>query len=179
MLDNTAEKRALKTKKSGRKKGYPSGFKNVLSRVEVKWVLGVTVSICTLFLTYKYSGAEDLRNKVYSPLNGDLDKMPASVSANSMDNFFSGNVLSSLRQTGDFYRMPKFLQSEVSTLYDDEGQLQGNIGPIVELMEREVSQRAEAVRSEQGDRQWLLEASARILAEERRSQEPLFSTVSR
>ena len=128
------------------------------------------------FLTYKYSGAEDLRNKVYSPLNADLDKMQASISANNMGNFFSGNVLTSLKQSGDFSRIPKSLQREISTLYDDEGQLQGNIGPIVELVEREISQRVEAVRSERGDREWSLEASARIRAQE--EQKPGISSFS-
>jgi hypothetical protein len=119
-----------------------------------------------LFLTYKYNGAEDLRNKLYSPFNADLDKMQTFVTANNMSNFFSGSALSAMKQSGDFYRMPKSLQQEVSALYDDEGQLQSNLGPIVELLERAVSRRVESIRSEQIDQQWALDASARIRAQE-------------
>jgi hypothetical protein len=177
LLDKANEKSALKNKKNAKKKKRLFlGLKKLLSGVEMKWIFGIAIAIAGLFLNYKYNGAEDLRNKVYSPLYADLDKMQTSISANGMGNFFSGSVLSSLKQSGEFNRMPKSLQREVSTLYDDEGQLQGNIGPIVELVEREISQKVETVRSEQEDHEWLLAASARIRSQD--EQKPGISASS-
>ena len=46
----------------------------------------------------------------------------------------------------------------------------------MELVEREVSQKVQTIRSEQGDRQWVQQASARILAQEQ--QKPGVSVMS-
>jgi hypothetical protein len=126
----------------------------------------IIATLLGLALTYKYAGADDLRNKVYSPINADLEKMEGSVRGNSMTNFFSGNSLSALKQSGDFYRMPKSLQSEVAKLYEDEGQLESNVPPVTELLERQLSETIEAIRSEKSDREWAQEAAYRIRAED-------------
>jgi hypothetical protein len=153
-------------RKKGKQKSWYQRMRQRIPRIELKVALGIFISLLGLALTYKYAGADDLRNKVYSPINADLEKMEGSVRGNSMTNFFSGNSLGALKQSGDFYRMPKSLQREISKLYDNEGALEGNVAPIVELVQRQLSEKIEAIRSEKSDREWAQEAAYRIRAED-------------
>lgn len=131
-----------------------------------KTILAIVVPVFGWFLYYKYTGAEDLRNKVYSPLNADLEKLRSAILANSPAQIFYGDAVSQLKQSGDFYRVPKSLQQEISKAYEDAGQYESNITPITDLIEREFSQRIERIRSEDTDRTWREETEARIRIEE-------------
>ena len=126
------------------------------------------ISVIGLSLTYKYTGAEDLRTKVYSPLNADLEKMDGAVRANNVTGLFYGTALNTLKQSGDFYRMPKSLQTEIAKVYEDAGKYEANISPIAELLEREFSKRIQLIRSEESDRQWSAETEFRLRAEEQK-----------
>ena len=140
-------------------------LKKWVARFEIKAALAL-VPLLALYLTYKYTGADDLRSKVYSPLNAELSKVEGTLNANSVTQPFTSTSLASLKQSGDFYRMPKSLQREVSSFYDDSGQLQGNVAAVIEMSERQLSTRIEAIRTEASDHQWSQEVTYRIRAEE-------------
>jgi len=56
LLDKASDKSELNNKKTAKKKRRFVDFKKLISRVEVKWTLGIAISICGLFLTYKSTG---------------------------------------------------------------------------------------------------------------------------
>jgi hypothetical protein len=157
----------------------PNGYARLrqrIPRIELKAALTIFCALLGTFFTYKYSGAEDLRNKVYRPLSSDLEKMERSVRGNSTTSFFSGQAFTDLRQSGDFNRMPKSLQRELDALYQDEGQLQSNVAPVTELLERQSSAKIERIRSAMSDQGWAQQASSHIRAEE--LQKPGTSSIS-
>jgi hypothetical protein len=158
-----------------RKQGWYRRTRTVLSRIEVKAAITVALGLCGLLLTYKYTGADDLRNKVYSPLNAEFSKIEGALNANSMTQPFTSDALSSLKQSGDFYRMPKSLQREVVSFYDDAGKIPGSVSKVTELLQRQFSSRIQALKSEQLDTEWRKAATARIQAQEQ--QQPGISAI--
>jgi hypothetical protein len=152
--------------KSKNKKRYQR-LRKWLSGFEFKAVVGVGLTVTGLLLTYKYNGADDLRNKVYSPLNADMERAQSLVSIDGSQPF-SGNRFVSLKQSGDFYRLPKSLQHDVSDFYDGAARLQGNNNAVMEIVERQLSSRISAIRTEDSDREWIVEAASRIRAQEQK-----------
>lgn len=149
----------------GTKRQKRSGYKTlakVFARFEVKAALGLTLAFLTVYATYKYTGAEELRTQVYSPLNSELSTIESSLNANSASQPIVRNQLNSLMQSGQFYRLPKSLQLEIANFYSDCGQLQSNVVRVTELLERELSRRIQLIKSEESDSKWISEASARI-----------------
>jgi hypothetical protein len=165
---------APKNKTQSRKKNWYQRLRQRIPLLEIKAI--PILALVTLSLSYKYTGADDLRSKVYSPINSDLDKLQGSIYANSESRLFYGDALNALKQSGDFYRIPKSLQTEISRFYEDEAQYEANITPITELLQREFSRRIESIRSEKQDREWAADAEYRIRAEEQ--QKPGVSAIT-
>jgi len=135
-----------------------------LSKIKITAVVTLIVGPMALFLTYKYTGAEDLRNKVYSPLNADLNTIGQTIAANSMTRPFKADSLTAIQQSGDFHRLPKSLQNELTSFYASAGQLQSDVATVTEFLQREMSSRIQPLRSEQSDKAWAERASARLRA---------------
>jgi len=161
--------RSQRQKKSKNKSWYKR-LRQRVPRVEIKAAFGIILTLLGLCLTYKYTGADDLRNKVYRPINADLEKLQGAVSANSVNRLFYGDALNALKESGDFYRIPKSLQTDISKLYEDEAQYEANITPVTELLEREFSSRIQSIRSEKSDREWSTETEYRLRVEEQQKQ---------
>jgi hypothetical protein len=173
LLDKASEQ--YQRKKSTKKKKLTKRVRLLLSGLKSKITLTALVAIAGLYFTYKYTGAEDLRNKIYNPLNAELSKDEDSLKANNMSAPFQSNALSSLKQSGDFYRMPKPLQREVAAFYNDAGQIPGSVSAVTELLQRQFSSRIQVLRTEQSDAKWRAGAVARIQEQER--QRPGISTM--
>jgi hypothetical protein len=103
-------------RKQQKRRGWNT-FKKRLAAIPVVASLTLVVGATVAYFNYKYSGADDLRNKVYSPLNSELSLMESSLLANSISQPFSGTALESLKKSGDFYRLPRSLQNDVGNIY--------------------------------------------------------------
>jgi hypothetical protein len=135
-----------------------------LTKVRVSTAL--VLSVIGLCLTYKYNGAEELRSKVYSPLNAELGSIDLYLNAATVIQPFTGNAAASLKQNGYFYRIPKSLQREITDFYSDSGQIQMNVANLTDFLERQLSVKIQAIRSEQIDQVWRQQAALRLLEEE-------------
>ena len=151
-------------KKKKRKVPFLKQIRSRLTKVRVSTAL--VLGVIGLCLTYKYNGAEELRSKVYSPLNAELESIAAYLQAATVIQPFTGNAVTSLKQNGYFYRIPKSLQREITDFYSDSGQLQTNVASLTDLLERQLSVKIQAIRSEQIDQIWRQQASLRLLEEE-------------
>lgn len=144
-----------------------AALKQIGSRLRrVRVPAGVIVAAVGLVLTYKYTGAEELRTKVYSPLNAELQTIDDYLQVTSPIKPFTSTAFTSLKQNGYFYRIPAPLQREITDFYTDAGQLQMYVSNVTDLLERRLSVEIEAMRSEQEDRVWRQQASARLSAED-------------
>jgi hypothetical protein len=93
-------------------------LKQIRSRLtKVRVSTGVLLAVVTICLTYKYNGAEELRSKVYSPLNAELESIDAYLHAATVIQPFTSNALNSLKNDGYFYRIPKSLRREITAFY--------------------------------------------------------------
>lgn len=150
-----------------KKKGKLALFKEIRSRLtKVRISAAVVVALVALCLTYKYTGAEDLRDRVYSPLNAELESIDAYLQSTTVIQPFTSNALTTLKHNGYFYRVPKSLQREITDFYSDAGQLQMSISAVTDFLERRLSVEIQGIRSEQTDRVWRQQASLRIQAED-------------
>lgn len=137
-------------------------LKRLTTSVPVVATLTLVLSFIVAYEAYKNTGADDLRNKIYSPLFSEVSQVEASVLSNSVTRPFTSDFLNSIKQSGDFYRMPKSLQGEVTQVYEDAGRIEADVAAVTADQQRAVSARMLVWRSEEIDRQWLKEASDRL-----------------
>jgi len=100
--------------------------------------------------------------KIYSPLFAEVTQVEASVLSNSTTKPFSSDFLNSIKNSGEFYRMPKSLQGEVTRAYEDAGGIEGDVTAVTAFIQRAASSRIFLWRSEDVDRQWFKETSDRL-----------------
>ncbi len=134
-----------------------------LARSGTAWTaLGVLLSAILGYRGYKDAGAEDLRNKVYSPLFSEIPQVESSILQNRGAQPFASDVLNALKKSGDFYRIPKSIQGEVERIYQDGSEIRGDLGAITAVIQSATSSRIFDWRSEEIDQQWVKETSERL-----------------
>lgn len=111
---------------------------------------------------YKFSGAEELRARIYEPLYADVRSLEESVQALSVEKLPTTQKLAELRQRGAFERIPSRIQSRILKVSDQAQTIHTAVMAVNEITVREMSSRIIQIRTEESDRIWLEKASQKI-----------------
>ena len=122
--------------------------------------------LVALYLTYVYTGADDLRLKVYQPLYAEVAGMEESLEANSIEKAVSTSSLQSLKRSGDFGRIPRGLQTRVEEAYGQASDIGSDIPAITERVQRLVSSSLSHLRTKEEDLVWQRLATKRLEQEQ-------------
>lgn len=149
------------------KKGHPPKdraqfpqpwWKAAWARIALIPVLAIWVAI----YTYKSTGADELRTKVYQPIYADLVRAEESLQAVSVEKMSIPKAFPELRQTGAFERIPSPLQRRLLKVFEEEPKIHTAVLAVSEIVAREMSSRIMQIRTEEKDRKWLQHTSSAL-----------------
>src|SRR5437870_4824218 len=129
------------------------------------WAQVALISVLAIWgaiYTYKSTGADELRTKVYQPLYGDLVRVEESLQAVSAEKMSILKAFPELRQTGAFERIPNVLQGRLLKVFEEEPQIHTAVLAVNEIVVREMSTRIMQIRTEEKDRKWLQKTSSAL-----------------
>lgn len=132
----------------------------------VKALLVTAMSLLTLYLTYTYAGADDLRTKIYQPLYSEVAGIEESLQDNSTEKPVANSSLQSVKRSGDFGRMPRSLQNRIQEAYTRAETIGSDVPFVTEEIQRLVSARLTHIRTEEGDGAWHRGATKRLEEEQ-------------
>jgi hypothetical protein len=141
----------------------------------VKAVVLVATPLAALYFTYTYTGADDLRAKVYQPLYSQVAGLEDSLQANSIEKSVVNSSLQAVKRSGDFGRMPRDLQTRVEDAYARTESIASDIPFITEQVQRLASAALSSLRTQEEDRAWQRAATKRL--EEEQASEPGISPM--
>lgn len=121
--------------------------------------IGVVVAVAGLVLTYKLTGADELRSKLYQPLYADMTKLEESLQAASIEKVPIFKALLELRQTGVLERVPVRLQERILNVLEEAPRIHMAVLDSNEIVIREMSSRIMQIRTQEEDRLWLQKTS--------------------
>ena len=117
-----------------------------------------------LYFTYIYTGAEDLRSKVYEPLFSEISKLESLAAVDSLQPFL-GSTMDNLVRSGSVERLPKYIRHEITAVYQDFSGLQRDKYSVAEIIQRSMSAQIATIRTEADDKAWALTISKKLRAE--------------
>jgi hypothetical protein len=132
----------------------------------VKALLATGLPLLALYLTYKYTGADDLRTKIYQPLYSEVAGIEESLQANSTEKPVVNSSLQSVKRSGDFGRMPRDLQTRIGEAYTRAEGIGSDVPLVTQQIQRLVSARLMDLRTEEGDHTWHRNATKRLEEEQ-------------
>ena len=133
-------------------------WRSLVKRLWRVWTIiptAVIVGIIGLCVTYKTTGAEDLRSKVYQPLHNDILLVEASVRSANIGTPPITKALAEMQQSGAILRVPPFLRNRLFETLGQATEVTNAVFPITERIIREMSERIMKIRAEEDDRRWL------------------------
>jgi hypothetical protein len=122
-------------------------------RVPIAAGLTLLLTSVGLYLTYIYTGAEDLRVKVYEPLFEEVSKLEALAASDSI-RMPALSAYDNLSRTGGLQRLPSDVQEQIAALYQHFNQLQRDTISVDGFLQRAMSKEIMAIRTESTDRAW-------------------------
>lgn len=135
--------------------------KNILRLAGIP--LGTLVALFGLMYTYKSTGSDELRAKVYQPLFADLIAVKESVQSVGVEKPPSTKALPELKQSGAFERVPFQIQLDLQRITDEASKIHLAVLTLNELVLREISSRIMQTRTETIDRDWHQRTSHSLL----------------
>jgi len=132
----------------------------------VKALLATGLPLLALYLMYKYTGADDLRTKIYQPLYSEVAGIEESLQANSTEKPVVNSSLQSVKRSGDFGRMPRDLQNRIEEAYTRAGTIQSDVSSVTEQVQRLLSVRLTQLRTEEVDQIWRRNATEKLQEEQ-------------
>lgn len=120
------------------------------------------LAIWTAIYTYKSTGADELRTKVYQPLYADLVRVEESLQAVSVEKMSILKAFPEIRKTGAFERIPSSLQRRLLKVFEEEPKIHTAILAVNEIVVREMSSRIMQIRTEEKDLKWLQKTSSAL-----------------
>ena len=127
-------------------------------------ILTASISCIALYFTYVYTGAEDLRVKVYEPMFGEASKLETLASSDSIQTPPLG-AYDDLSRTGGLQRVPTPIRNRISTLYHDYAALTQDVLSVTGFLQRRMSREVMAIRTEASDREWNTSVAQQLRAE--------------
>lgn len=140
-------------------------------------LLGTIVACATFILTYKTTGADELRARVYQPLFADIVSVEESVQAISAENPAVMKALPGLKRSGAFELIPLQTQRRIVKVSEDISTFHIAIDAVREIALREMSSRILKIRSKERDQIWL-KKTERILREMSKSKKGISDSVT-
>ena len=125
--------------------------------------LGTVIAVLALAYTYKSTGSDDLRSRVYQPLFADLMSIKESVQSLAVEKPPSLKALPELKQSGAFLRVPVKIRSDFDRIADEASKVHSAALTLNELVLREISSRIMQIRAESDDREWHARTSRTLI----------------
>jgi hypothetical protein len=144
---------AVKRKKSRRSKRFVIAWMRDLPRWGNALLAGMLsiVPVFALCWTYKSTGADELRNKVYQPLYMDLAKTEAAIDGVSP---YGTNLVGAMAADGRLERIPPSVRRKITGLYPEFGELQSAMFTVKRAIQQQPSLCVSQTRTEESDRTW-------------------------
>lgn len=117
-------------------------------------VLGLLISLLSIYLAYTASGADSLRSEIYEPLFAEVLKNETQLHSETLQGFTS-STFDSLRQNGGVARIPAPLRSELERYYSSGGTVPIQAFWVSQRTEALIPSLTQTIRSEADDAAWV------------------------
>ena len=125
-------------------------------------VVGVAIAATGLYLTYAYTGAEELRQQIYKPLYSEVAKVESAVAVSTLSTALDQSTFKSLRSSGNLERLPEDILDKLNAAYSSLSSLLSARLTLQALIVRNASAAIEPLRNASIDKRWKSEAARKL-----------------